>query len=153
MVNFSDNQELIILFIFIISGFFIASIYDFFRAIRKVKKQSNLLVVIQDIIFCVLSSSIIILDIVCFLKEQIRLYLLLGILFGGFIYFSVFSKFVLKFYILILKTFNLFIEFIFLPFQLYNSLFNIMYAKLEKNVVKCCKKINDVIFLSYKNTK
>ncbi len=153
MGNYLDNFELVLLAIFIASGFIIAGIYDFFRAMRKVKKVNYITVVIQDIIFCIISSIIIVLNIVVFMREQIRLYIIVAMILGGIIYFSIFSNLVIKIDMLVLKTFNYFISFIFVPIKVHMKLLKIMYVKIAMCVVICCNRIKYVIFLMYKMIK
>lgn len=153
MEKYLGNYELIVLFIFVFTGFIIASIYDFFRACRKYKKRSTLEVVVQDICFCLICTIIITFNIVYFLKEQVRLYIIVSSILGGIIYFSTISTFVLKIYIKTLETSDKILTFIFAPFILYFKILHIMYAKVEKNVVKCCNVIKNVIFLKCKFTK
>ena len=153
MENYLDNFELVVLGIFILNGFIIASIYDFFRAIRKVKRQSNLIVNIQDIIFCIIASAILITNIVIFMREQIRLYIIVAIILGGITYFNIFSNLISKVYILFIKTLDRILAFIFSPFTLYKNIIKFMYAKIQNYLVICCKKIKYVIFLVYKFVK
>ena len=65
---------------FVLIGVLIASIFDFFRAYRKIKKVSTLTVMIQDSIYFIIVTMVIIFSIIKLLDSQIRLYVFLGIL-------------------------------------------------------------------------
>ena len=108
-------QQLIEFFDFIIIGIIIATIFDFFRAYRKYKKVSNSSVIFQDILFFCIVSIIIIFSFVYILDSNIRLFIFIAILLGILIYISIFSKYFLKTYDIILKLFFDIISFIFLP--------------------------------------
>lgn len=64
---------------FIGVGVIIALIFDFFRAIRKLKKVDTIGVIIQDILFFLITSVIIVVSIIYILDSNIRLYIFLAI--------------------------------------------------------------------------
>lgn len=132
-------QQLIEFFDFIIIGIIIATIFDFFRAYRKYKKVSNSGVVFQDILFFSIVSIIIIFSFVYILDSNIRLFIFIAILLGILIYISIFSKYFLKTYDIILKLFFDIISFIFLPIKLNLQIFLNILNFLKKYIIKCCK--------------
>lgn len=83
MYNFS--QEQVFLFFFII-GIIIGIIFDFFRVIRKSFKTTDTITLIEDLVFLLLTSILIILGIIKLNGGEIRFYLFLGIFLGGLIY-------------------------------------------------------------------
>lgn len=83
MYDFS--QEQIFLFFFII-GLIIGFIFDFFKVLRKSFKTSDYITLMEDIIFLIICSIIIIAGIIKFNGGEIRLYIFLGIFFGILIY-------------------------------------------------------------------
>lgn len=83
MYNFSQEQVFLLFFII---GIIIAIIFDFFRAIRKNFKTSDNAILIQDIIFILLSAFLIIYSIIYLNGGAVRFYLFLGIFFGITIY-------------------------------------------------------------------
>lgn len=83
MHNFS--QEQIFIFFFII-GIIVGMLFDIFRVIRKSFKTPDYITFIQDIVFLILSSILIIGGILKLNNGEIRFYLFLGIFLGGLIY-------------------------------------------------------------------
>ncbi len=125
---------------FVLIGVLIASIFDFFRAYRKIKKVSTLAVMIQDIIYFIIVTIVIIFSIIKLLDSQIRLYVFLGILIGSSIYFSTISMYVMKVYMLFFNMLKKIISTIFLPVLLSLQIITKLVKKVkknEKNVAKC----------------
>lgn len=89
MYNFSQGQ---IFLIFLIIGFFIGILFDLFRALRRVIKTSEIITIIEDIVFMAISGIIIINSLIILNNGQIRFYILLAILFGTSFYMLTISK-------------------------------------------------------------
>lgn len=83
MYNFSQEQTFILFFII---GLILGIIFDFFRVIRKNFKSSDFTTLIEDIIFLVITSFLIIFSIIKINGGEVRFYLFLGIFFGILIY-------------------------------------------------------------------
>ena len=83
MYNFSQEQTFIFFFII---GITIGIIFDIFRVIRKSFKTSDIITLIQDILFLSISSVLIIVGIIKLNGGEIRFYLFLGIFLGVVIY-------------------------------------------------------------------
>lgn len=96
------NQFLLFL-IYLISGILIGVVFDFFRSLRKSIKTSNLFTYIEDILFWVIASSIIILTILKYNYGELRLYIFLGIGVGLTIYFITLSKLLIKLNVIIMS--------------------------------------------------
>lgn len=124
---------------FVFIGALIACIFDFFRGYRKFKSVNTMSVIIQDIIFFIIVTIIIIFSIVKLLDSQIRLYIFLGILIGCAIYFSTISKYIIKLYIIFFNMFKEIINAIFLPVILNIQIFQKIAKKIKKIWEKCCK--------------
>lgn len=124
---------------FVLIGTLIACIFDFFRGYRKFKSVNTLSVIIQDIVYFIIVTIIIIFSIVELLDSQIRLYIFLGILIGCSIYFCTVSKYVIKFYILFFNMFKEIVSTIFLPIILNIQFFQKIGKKIKKIWEKCCK--------------
>ena len=124
---------------FVLIGMLIACIFDFFRGYRKFKLVNTLSVIIQDIVYFIIVTIIIIFSIIKLLDSQIRLYIFLGILIGSTIYFSTISKYVIKLYILFFNMFKEIISTIFLPIILNIQFFQKIAKKIKKIWGKCCK--------------
>ena len=83
MYNFS--QEQIFIFFFII-GIIIGIFFDIFRVIRKSFKTSDIMTFIEDLLFLILSSVLIIFSIIKINGGEVRFYLFLGMFLGIIIY-------------------------------------------------------------------
>lgn len=79
MYNFT--QEQVFMFFFII-GIIIGIFFDMFKVLRKAFKTSDLFTFIEDFIFLLGSSILIILGILKLNSGEIRFFLFLGIFFG-----------------------------------------------------------------------
>ncbi|MBR2743966.1 MAG: spore cortex biosynthesis protein YabQ [Clostridia bacterium] len=82
--------------VFFISGLSIGFTFDFFRALRRIIKTSNIVTYIEDILFWIISGLIIIVTTVTYTDGQIRSFMIIGLILGIVVYFYVFSKFVIK---------------------------------------------------------
>ncbi len=78
MYNFS--QEQIFIFFFII-GIIIGMIFDIFRVIRKSFRSPDIITFVEDIIFLLITSSLLIYSIIKLNGGEIRFYLFLAIFF------------------------------------------------------------------------
>ena len=88
----SITEQLIDFLQFVLIGVIISIIFDFFRSYRMNKKVSNISVMIQDILFFVIATIIIIMGIVYILDSDLRLFVFLAIILGIFIYTTLLSK-------------------------------------------------------------
>ena len=94
--------------IFVIVGIFIGILFDFFRILRKSFSTKDFVTYIEDILFCVLTGIILLYSIFAFNSGEIRIYIFIGLLFGGMIYMLSISKYFVKISVfLINKTKNI----------------------------------------------
>lgn len=135
---------------FILIGNIIGTVFDFFRAYRKIRKVSSSIVVIQDIIYFLIVTIIITLSIIKMLDSQIRLYIFIAIILGCSTYFCLFSKIVLKGYVLFINMFREIVKTFFLPILLDIQIFRKIGRFLKKIMKKCCKMFSFVLFFIYK---
>ena len=92
------SQEQIFIFFFII-GIIIGFIFDIFRVIRTSFKTTDFITLIEDIIFLLISSILIIGGIIKINGGEVRFYLFLGIFLGGLIYsLTISNLYVIIFY-------------------------------------------------------
>lgn len=89
-------EQLYSFFAFILVGFLIGLLFDFFRISRKSFKTSNLLTNVEDITFWLITGALILFSIFKFNNGNLRIYTLVGILIGVVIYMVIFSKVVIK---------------------------------------------------------
>ncbi len=126
---------------FILIGAIIACVFDFFRGYRKLKKVNTVSVIIQDIIYFVIVTIIIIFSIIKLLDSQIRLYIFIAILLGCCMYFCTLSKFVTKIFMLFFSMSKEIFLTLILPILLDIQIF-IKISKFFKKIwKKCCKML------------
>ena len=105
------NAQFHLFLIFIINGFIIGLLFDFFRILRKSIKTADLITYVEDALFWILSGFIILYSIFTYNNGEIRLYMFLAIILGILIYIFFISKFILKISLLIINFFkNIFLK-------------------------------------------
>lgn len=108
------NSELYIFLAFILIGLLIGLFFDFFRILRKVYKTSNFVTLIEDVVFWIISGTILLVGIFILNGGKLRIFLFIGIIIGLLFYITVISKFIIKVGIKALNFFNFVILFPFL---------------------------------------
>lgn len=147
------KEETITFFIFIFIGVIIGIIFDFFRALRKVRKYKDKYIYLQDIAFFVIIGIILSLVLIYNLQDELRVYLFFAIFLGITIYVSTLSIYIVRIFSKIIQISNAIFEFIFMPLSLYKYIFMTIYDFLLKNMKKCCNKFYNVISYFYKSIK
>ncbi|MBR3673714.1 MAG: spore cortex biosynthesis protein YabQ [Clostridia bacterium] len=87
------TNPIYILLAFFISGLLSGVLFDIFRVSRKAFKIPNILVYIEDVLFWILTGAIVLFTIFTFTDGQIRLYMILVMILGAFIYLITLSKY------------------------------------------------------------
>lgn len=82
--------------VFILNGFLIGVLFDIFRILRKSFKTPDLITYLQDIVFWILSGSMLLYSIFKFNNGELRLFIFIGVVLGTLIYMLVFSKLLIK---------------------------------------------------------
>ena len=152
------NQAYLFL-IFVLDGFIIGLLFDFFRILRKTFKTSDIITYIQDILFWILTGLVVLYSIFIFNNGEMRIYIFLGILIGIILYVLLFSKYVIKINVFIINKIKWFIsiilKIIFMPFKF---IFNILKKSLLKpisfifiNIKKDMYKITKKMTIKNKN--
>ncbi|MBQ8300014.1 MAG: spore cortex biosynthesis protein YabQ [Clostridia bacterium] len=90
-----QNQTYVFLWSVVI-GAFLALIFDFFRILRRKGKTKNFIVYIQDIIYWILVTIIIIMSAFITNDGELRGYMFIGYILGSIIYLASISKIILK---------------------------------------------------------
>lgn len=158
------TEQLIDFLQFVLIGVILSIIFDFFRAYRGYRKVSNVMVVIQDIIYFLIVTLIIIFAIIRILDSNIRLYVFIAIILGISTYISLLSKYVIKLYDAFFKVISEIISIFIIPCKLVLQILQKIYKFFEKIVKKCCKigknmisfiwnKIKGIKIPSHKQTK
>lgn len=122
--------------IFFLLGIFLNFIFDIFRGIRKSIKFSNLLVLIQDILYLSISGFLFFKTILLFSNGEIRFFMLMALIFGITIYSLTISKQCVIIISLIMKglikILNIIINITFYPYNLLKNIFSKLKGKLRK---------------------
>lgn len=143
------SGETTVFLVFVAMGMLFSIIFDIFRAIRKVKKVTNKVICVQDIIYFLIIGTILLLLIVTYMNTELRVYLVLAIFLGVIIYISTVGNMVMNGIVKLLKFGNKIIEFLLLPIALFINVFDKQIVILKKYVIKCCKKIKYMINLNH----
>jgi len=96
----------------VLSGMFIALIYDIFRIKRRVIKTGVLFVYIEDLLFWIIVAIFIFIHVYYFNDGEFRCYILAGAIIGVIIYVLLLSKIVVKSFVVILNSIWKIIQFI-----------------------------------------
>lgn len=96
------NQAYLFL-IFVINGLLIGLLFDAFRILRISFKTKDFITYIEDILFWIMTGSLVLYSIFVFNNGEIRFYIFLGIVIGIILYITLFSKYIIKFSVLIIK--------------------------------------------------
>lgn len=86
-------SQIKVLLIFSLSGIAIGIVFDFFRIQRKIIKTHDIITYMQDALFWVISSIILIITIVRYTDGEIRSYMVLGLFVGICLYFLLISRY------------------------------------------------------------
>ncbi len=87
------NNQIYIVLAFFVTGICIGILFDIFRVTRKTFKTPNILIYIEDVLFWILTGILLLFTIFTFTTGEIRLYMIIILLLGSFIYFSIISKY------------------------------------------------------------
>lgn len=144
------NQAYLFL-IFIINGIIIGLLFDFFRILRKTIKTKDIITYLEDLLFWILTGTIILYSIFTFNNGKIRLYMFFAILIGVITYMVVASKYVIKINVAIINTLknilSKIVHFISIPFIF---IFQIVKKILMRPVLFCIINIRNIFTKSAK---
>ncbi len=132
-MTFFSQEEIFLLFFII--GIIIGLIFDFFKVLRKSFKTSDMVTFIQDLMFLLISGTLIIFSIIKLNGGEVRFYLFLGIFFGILIY----SLTISNLYVIILyeivkickRVFGFFSKIFFIIFNTFKNIFKYIYSKIK----------------------
>ncbi len=123
------NTQLYLFLIFIINGFIIGFLFDFFRILRKTIKTSDFMTYIEDALFWILTGFIILYSIFIYNNGEIRLFMFLAIMIGILFYMLFISKFILKISLTIINIIKIIFSTI---FKFIKIPFNVLYKIIRK---------------------
>lgn len=88
-----EENQAFIFAVFTLVGIIIGIIFDIFRIIRKIIKTPDIITNIEDIIFWIITGTIIVCTMYKFCAGQLRFFMIIGIAIGGLIYLFTISNF------------------------------------------------------------
>lgn len=106
------NQAYIFL-LTVLGGMIIGFVFDIFRIFRKLKKSGFFSVFVQDILFFIIFAVLMFAIIFYANDGEVRWYEFLGIFLGAVFYFVIFSSYIIKFLVTLIKIFGKITKFIF----------------------------------------
>lgn len=106
------NQAYLFL-IFVINGILIGLLFDLFRILRISFKTKDFVTYIEDIIFWIMTGAIILYSIFAFNNGEIRFFMFLAMVIGVVLYMTIFSNYVIKSSVYIIKIFKKIFSFIY----------------------------------------
>ncbi len=122
----------------VLLGVYLFCFYDFFRALRKVRKYKNIQVHIQDLLFIIIITVYGFYTYLYKSNGEIRFYYFIGIFIGGVIYLATISEYVIlgftKIMLFVKKVAKQFTKLVLLPIKLFYKLTR-PYAKIVKGKV------------------
>ena len=98
-----EQNQAYLFYVFLLTGVLIGILFDVFRILRKSFKTSDFATTIQDILFWLLTSILVLYTIFKFNDGEIRSYVFLGIGIGISVYIILFSKIVITVNVKIIK--------------------------------------------------
>lgn len=139
MQDFFSNQFGLFL-MYISTGILISLLFDIFRASRRTIKTSDIVTYIEDIIFWILATLLLLYITFILNSGNIRLFNFIGLALGGILYYFTVSKYFIKIMVTILnftkKVFLKIFSFIFIPLKLFlkfnKKLFCVICINLQK---------------------
>jgi len=99
--------------IFAINGAIIGFLFDLFRILRKSFRTSDIITVIEDILFWIITGIIILYSIFIFNNGEIRFYMFIALILGAMLYMLLLSKYIIKISVKIIGIIKIVIKFIF----------------------------------------
>ena len=139
------NQASLFL-IFVVNGVIIGLLFDIFRILRKSFKTSDMITIIEDILFWIITGTIILYSIFVFNNGEIRFFMFIGIFLGAMLYMLLISKYVIKVSVGIITVIKRIVSFIvkilIFPIQ---GMYKIIKNTLKKPILFCFINIKKTI--------
>lgn len=144
-MNNNIYHQLFNLFVFTLTGIMIGILFDIFRITRKSFKTPDFVTYIEDIIFWILTGTILLFTIFTFNNGEIRLYIFVSLLLGLSFYILTFSKYFIKTSVRILEFIK---KILYIPIHIIINFtknfiirpFPFIYQKIKTKMTKWIKK-------------
>ncbi len=124
--------------IFLLVGALVGLLFDFFRILRKSFRTPDIITYIEDIIFGIITGTILIFSIIIFNNGELRLFIFVGIILGNIIYCLTISKYVVYLSVKILVTI---LKIIKGPIKLISIPIILIVKKIKQYSIKIQKKL------------
>ena len=147
------QSETITFMYFVLIGVIFTIIFDFFRALRKIKKPTNNIVIAQDILYFVIITIVLIISILNINEEVFRLYLIIAIILGMLLYALLVANKVRNLFVILINKLYGVVDFVFLPVKVHIMFLGSICKKIKKCVKLCCKKKKDMIEFYHKKVR
>lgn len=148
------SNQAYLFFVFIINGILIGLLFDFFRIARKVFNTNDMVTYIEDILFWILAGATVLYSIFVFNNGELRLFMFLGIILGGFIYMLFVSSYIIKINVKIINILKNILGVLFIPFKaIYKILHRLFFKPITFLFINVRKKITNFGTKVYKNLK
>lgn len=144
--------------IFIINGIIIGIVFDIFRILRKSFKTPDIVTIIEDILFWIITGIIILYSIFVYNNGEIRFFMFIGIFLGAMLYMLLLSNYVIKLSVKTILMLKKLLEYIFkiLIFPI-KTIYKIIKNILKKPILFCFinlkKAIRQILTRISKNIK
>ena len=127
------ENQINIFFIFVLNGLIIGILFDFFRILRKSFKTKDIVTYIQDIMFWIFTGFLILYSTFVFSNGEIRLFMIIALLFGIITYMLCISKYIININVKLILFFKKvsykFIKKILIPFNILKNLITKFFVK------------------------
>ena len=143
--------------IFVINGLIVGLLFDIFRILRKSFKTSDLVTIIEDILFWLITGFIILYSIFVFNNGEIRFFMFIGIFIGAGLYMVLLSNYVIKISVKIIyilkKIITCILKILLFPVQcIYKIVKKLIKAPILIGVINIKKRIRQINTKISKNT-
>lgn len=143
------NQAYLFL-IFVLNGILIGFLFDIFRILRISFKTKDFITYIEDILFWIITGGIILYSIFVFNNGEIRFFIFLGIVIGIILYMTLFSTYIVKGSVEIIKIIK--IPFLFV-FKILKKIFFKPISFITINIKKILSSLKLPKIVRQKNAK
>lgn len=151
MWEISNNSQLFNFLLAIIAGMIFSVFYDVFRAVRICFTFKDLTVAVQDIIYFLFVSLATFCLLLITVNGQIRGYILFGIIVGFVVFKLLFSKYITKIFVFLIKILKTVFIKLSGVFSLILRLLGGIFEKIIKFITKIAKKVKNTCKLLLQN--
>jgi len=154
MWEINSNLQIATFLYSLILGVIFEIFYDVFRAMRKILSHKNIAVFIEDVVYFLVISLITFLFLLGFTNGEVRAYILFGIGVGFYLFYKLFSRYILCFLTFITKwIFKVFSLILKAYKRSFSKIYEIIAVFLENSTVFWKKVLKNTARMVYTNKK